>query len=135
MPLMRLCLVSAYIFGGVTKLTHFDAAVGEQNHFGLHPGWLWAMLAIVVEIGGSLCVIFNKLPWFGAGALAALTLVAMLVANDFWDMQGHARFMEMNSFFEHLGLIAAFGLATYVSSADGRPVSEHTHKQEIRDHA
>jgi hypothetical protein len=43
--------------------------------------------------------------------------------------------MEMNSFFEHLGLIAAFGLATYVSSADGRPVSEHTHKQEIRDHA
>lgn len=121
LPLVRLCLVSAYVLGGVTKLTHFDAAVAEQIHFGLQPGWLWAMLAILVEIGGSLCVIFNTFTWIGAGALSALTLVAMIVANDFWNMHGQAQFMAMNSFFEHLGLIAAFALSTYVSSVDARP--------------
>lgn len=126
MPLLRVGLVSAYLLGGVTKLTHFGAAIGEQVHFGLHPGWLWAILSIVVEIGGSLCVIFDMLTWLGAGALAALTLVAMFVANDFWNMQGQAQFMAMNSFFEHLGLIAAFAMVTYVASVDRCSVSEQT---------
>lgn len=34
-----------------------------------------------------------------------LTFVAMLTANAFWLSTGHDRFMAMNAFFEHLGLI------------------------------
>jgi uncharacterized membrane protein YphA (DoxX/SURF4 family) len=120
MPLVRICLVSAYLIGGVTKLLHFDGAVAEQVHVGLHPGWLWAALAILVEIAGSLCVIFNRLTWLGAGGLAALTVVAMLVANNFWRLEGMARFMALNSFFEHLGLIAAFVMVTYLASGERR---------------
>ncbi|WP_051376767.1 DoxX family protein [Burkholderia sp. WSM2232] len=120
MPLVRVCLVSAYLIGGVSKLLHFDAAVAEQVHFGLNPGWLWAGLAIFVEIAGSLCVVFNRLTWLGAGALAVLTLVAMLVANNFWVLEGAARFMALNSFFEHLGLIAAFVMVTYLACAGRR---------------
>ncbi|MFL9963010.1 DoxX family protein [Paraburkholderia sediminicola] len=121
MPLVRICLVSAYLIGGVAKLMHFDAAVAEQVHFGLHPGWLWATLAILVEIAGSLCVIFNRFTWLGAGALAALTVVAMLVANNFWSLEGVARFIALNSFFEHLGLVAAFVMVTYLASGERRP--------------
>ena len=120
MPLVRICLVSAYLIGGVSKLMHFDAAVAEQVHFGLHPGWLWAILAIFVEIAGSLCVIFNRFTWLGAGGLAALTVVAMLVANNFWRLEGVARFIALNSFFEHLGLIAAFVMVTYLASGERR---------------
>ncbi|MFM0277886.1 DoxX family protein [Paraburkholderia sediminicola] len=120
MPLVRICLVSAYFIGGVTKLLHFDAAVAEQMHVGLQPGWLWAALAILVEIAGSLCVIFNRFTWLGAGGLAALTMVAMLVANNFWRLEGVARFMALNSFFEHLGLIAAFVMVTYLASGERR---------------
>ncbi len=120
MPLVRICLVSAYVIGGVTKLMHFDAAVAEQAHFGLHPAWLWAMLAIFVEIVGSLCVVFNRFTWLGAGGLVALTLVAMLVANNFWALSGEAHFMALNSFFEHLGLIAAFVAVTYLAGFDRR---------------
>ncbi len=121
LPLLRICLVSAYLVGGVTKLLHFDAAVAEQVHVGLHPGWLWAAFAILVEIAGSLCVIFNRFTWLGAGGLAALTVVAMLVANNFWRLEGVARFMALNSFFEHLGLIAAFVMVTYLASGERRP--------------
>ncbi|WP_321803746.1 DoxX family protein [Burkholderia sp. BCC1988] len=123
--LVRLALVSAFLIGGVAKALDFDGAVAEQAHFGLHPPALWAALAVVVEIGGSLCVVFRRFTWLGAGSLGVLTVVAMLVANDFWNQTGAARFMALNGFFEHLGLIAALVLVTMLGDArdtqgDGR---------------
>ncbi|MFM0484817.1 DoxX family protein [Paraburkholderia strydomiana] len=120
MPLVRICLVSAFLIGRVSKLLHFDAAVAKQLHFGLQPGWLWAGLATFVKIAGSVCVIANRFTWLGAGGLAALTLVAMLVANHFWRLEGTARFVALNSFFEHLGLIAAFVMVTYLAFGERR---------------
>ncbi|HEM8515863.1 TPA: DoxX family protein [Burkholderia cepacia] len=115
--LVRLALVSAFLIGGINKAMHFDAAIAEQAHFGLHPPALWAALAVVVEIGGSLCIVFRRFTWLGAGGLGMLTLVAMAVANDFWNQTGAVRFMALNSFFEHLGLIAALVLATRLADA------------------
>ncbi|WP_423759749.1 DoxX family protein [Burkholderia sp. NLJ2] len=125
LPLVRVALVSAYLIGGVAKALDFDGAVAEQAHFGLHPAALWAALAIAIEIAGSLCVVFRRFTWLGAGSLGMLTLVAMAVANDFWNRTGAEHFMALNSFFEHLGLIAALVLATLLADAkhpagDGR---------------
>ena len=105
-PAARLALVSAFLIGGLTKLSDFSAAIAEQEHFGLTPGWLWAALAIIVELGGSALVMLGWRVWLGAGGLGVLTAVAMLTANDFWHLIGHDRFMALNAFFEHLGLIA-----------------------------
>ena len=105
-PAARLALVSAFLIGGLTKLSDFSAAIAEQEHFGLHPGWLWAALAILIELGGSALVMLGRLVWLGAGGLGVLTAIAMLTANDFWHLTGHDRFMALNAFFEHLGLIA-----------------------------
>ena len=114
-PLARLVLVSAYLIGGVQKLMDFHGAIAEQAHFGLQPAWLWAVAAIAVELIGSLLVIVNRLAWLGGGALGVLTLVAMLTANDFWHMTGHDRFIALNAFFEHLGLIAGLVLVSILS--------------------
>ncbi len=127
LPLARLALVSAYLLGGVAKALDFPGAVAEQAHFGLQPAALWAALAIAVEIAGSLCVVFRRFTWLGAGGLGMLTLVAMVVANDFWNRSGAEHFMALNSFFEHLGLIAALVLATMLDDArqsadDGRSI-------------
>jgi uncharacterized membrane protein YphA (DoxX/SURF4 family) len=117
--LARLALVSAYLIGGVNKLFDFPAAVAEQEHFGLHPAWLWAALAILLEIGGSLLVVAGRLVWLGAGGLGVLTAVAMLVANDFWSMTGQDRFVALNTFFEHLGLIAGLVLVSIKAEEAG----------------
>ncbi|WP_175682750.1 DoxX family protein [Burkholderia cenocepacia] len=127
LPLARLALVSAYLLGGVAKALDFPGAVAEQAHFGLQPAALWAALAIAVEIAGSLCVVFRRFTWLGAGSLGMLTLVAMIVVNDFWNRSGAEHFMALNSFFEHLGLIAALVLATMLDDArqsadDGRSI-------------
>ena len=118
--LARLALSSAYVVGGVDKAIDFPGAVAEQAHFGLQPAWAWAIVTIIVELGGSLLLISGRLVWLAAGALGVLTATAMLVANNFWTMEGPARFMAMNAFFEHLGLIAAFALAAVVAANTGR---------------
>jgi uncharacterized membrane protein YphA (DoxX/SURF4 family) len=115
-PASRIALVSAFAIGGFAKLSDFAAAIAEQEHFGLRPGWLWAALAIAVEIGGSALVIAGRWVWLGAGGLGVLTAVAMLTANNFWALSGTDRFMALNAFFEHLGLIAGLVLVSVHAS-------------------
>ncbi len=110
----RIALVCAYLIGGLTKLFDFPGAVAEQAHFGLHPPELWAAVTIVVELGGSLLLIGGQLVWFAGGALAVLTLVASLFAENFWTMHGHAGFVAMNAFLEHIGLIGGFAMAAII---------------------
>jgi uncharacterized membrane protein YphA (DoxX/SURF4 family) len=115
LPVARIALTSAYLIGGVQKLVDFPGAVAEQAHFGLQPAWLWATAAITVELAGSALVIVGRWVWLGAGGLGVLTTVAMLTANSFWTMTGHDRFIALNAFFEHLGLIAGFVLVAVMS--------------------
>ena len=115
LPISRAALVSAFLIGGIQKLVDFPGAVAEQAHFGLQPAWIWAGAAVAVELGGSVLVIIGRLVWLGAGALGVMTAVAMLAANNFWVMDGHARVMAANAFFEHLGLIAGLALVSIQS--------------------
>jgi uncharacterized membrane protein YphA (DoxX/SURF4 family) len=115
LPVARIALTSAFLIGGIQKLVDFPSAVAEQAHFGLQPAWLWAAAAIIVELAGSALVIVGRWVWLGAGGLGVLTAVAMLTANNFWAMTGHDRFMALNAFFEHLGLIAGFVLIAVMS--------------------
>src|SRR5262249_1774580 len=117
-PLARLALASAYLIGGFNKLFDFAGAIAEQELLGLWPGWVWASLAIIVELGGSALVVTGRWVWLGAGGLGVLTAIAMLTANNFWALAGPDRFMALNAFFEHLGLIAGLVI---VAQAAGKP--------------
>jgi uncharacterized membrane protein YphA (DoxX/SURF4 family) len=110
----RLALTSSYLLGGVTKLLNFPAAIAEQEKFGLRPGWLFAALTILVELGGSALVLWGYAVWLGAGALGCLTAVAMFKADNFWTKSGQERVTQANTFFEHLGLIGGFVLIAFI---------------------
>jgi uncharacterized membrane protein YphA (DoxX/SURF4 family) len=118
-PLARIALVSAFLIGGVQKLLDFQGAIAEQAHFGLQPAWLWAAAAVIVELGGSVLVILGRIVWLGAGGLGVLTAVAMFAANDFWAKSGHDRFLAVNAFSEHLGLIAGLVLVSILTLRRG----------------
>jgi uncharacterized membrane protein YphA (DoxX/SURF4 family) len=105
--LLGLC--AAYLQGGLTKLLDFPGAIAEQQHFGLKPAMLFAVVVIITELGGSALVLSGWLRWVGALWLAGFTLMASLVANAFWAMPpGMERFAAANGFFEHLGLVGGF---------------------------
>lgn len=111
----RIALTGAYLLGGLTKLFDFPAAAAEQEHFGLHPGALWAALTIAVELVGPALIISGRWVWLGAGMLGVFTLLAAILANNFWSLQGQARFAATNAFFEHIGLIAGFVMAALIA--------------------
>jgi uncharacterized membrane protein YphA (DoxX/SURF4 family) len=117
--LARLALVGAYLLGGIVKASDWQAAVGEQAHFGMHPPVLWAALTIAIEIIGPLLILSGRFVWLGAGMLGVFTFFAAITANAFWSMPaGQERFMATNAFFEHLGLIGGFVLAALVAEAE-----------------
>jgi uncharacterized membrane protein YphA (DoxX/SURF4 family) len=114
--LARIALTSAFLLGGFTKLFNFKGAIAEQETFGLRPGAFWAIVSIIIELGGSALVISGVLVWLGAGALGVLTLIATLLADRFWTLRDKARFVAVNTFFEHLGLVGGFVLAAILAS-------------------
>jgi uncharacterized membrane protein YphA (DoxX/SURF4 family) len=124
----RVALTSAYLLGGMTKLLDFPGAVAEQQYFGLNPGWLWALLAIAVELGGSALIILGRLVWLGAGALGVLTAIATLAASDFWTMQGQERLTALNTFFEHAGLIAGLVMVAFIAAKRARSPTNMSHE-------
>lgn len=113
----RLCLLllcAAYLQGGIVKAMDFQAAIAEMHHFGLAPAAPFALLTIVGELGGAALVVSGMYRWAGALYLALFTLAANFVANRFWELDGPARMMAENGFFEHLGLVGAFLLVAWI---------------------
>jgi uncharacterized membrane protein YphA (DoxX/SURF4 family) len=116
-PVLRwialLGLCAAYLQGGIVKAIDFSGAIAEMRHFGLAPAAPLAVATIAVEIGASLLILTGYRRWLGALTLAGFTLFATFIANRFWEMAMPARFMAMNGFFEHLGLIGGLVLVAW----------------------
>lgn len=123
-PVLRwLCLLllcAAYLQGGLVKLFDFPGAVGEMTHFGLQPAPLFAVAVIVLELGAAALILSGRLRWLGALVLAVFTAAATFMANRYWEASGHDRFMLMNAFFEHWGLVGGFLLVAWHDWQDRR---------------
>ncbi len=114
----HLGLCSAYIQGGLDKLSDFHGAVAEMVHFRLAPPALFVVLVIALELLSSVMVMTGFMRWFGALALAGFTLLSTLIALRFWEQpSGEARRATSNAFFEHLGLAGGFVLVAWLELA------------------
>jgi len=111
---LLLLLCAAYLQGGLEKLFDFSAAMAEMRHFGIAPAALFAPLTIAGELGASLMILAGPLRWVGALYLALFTFVANFLANRFWLLDGMARTMAENGFFEHLGLVGGFLIVAWI---------------------
>lgn len=114
-----LALSSAYLLGGLVKLTDFPGAVAEQAHLGMPYPTLFAMLTIAVELIGPVLILSGRLVWLGAGMLGVFTALAAITTNAFWTMPtGPERFGATNAFFEHLGLVGGFLLVALLDQRE-----------------
>jgi transmembrane protein len=101
--------------GGIVKLLDFNGAVAEMAHAGLQPALLIVIATLVTEFVGSALILANRYVWLGAGWLGVFTLLSTLIAHRYWEFTGERRFMEMNSFYEHATICAAFILVAVVA--------------------
>jgi transmembrane protein len=110
----RVAVTLPFLVGGFSKLFDWHGAEAEMLHVGLHPAWAFNVASLLIELVGSALIILNRKVWLGAGALGVFTFIATLLAHRFWELSGDARTMQMNSFFEHWTICAAFVLVTVV---------------------
>ena len=110
----RIVLCLPFWWSGLNKLLDFSGGTAEMAILGLEPAGLFNALTILVQLGGSLLVILNRWTWLGAGALGAFTALATMLAHQFWTLEGIERVRELNTFLEHLAIIAGFVLVSMV---------------------
>ena len=110
----RIVLCLPFLWSGLSKLLDFSGGTAEMAALGLAPAWLFNALTIFVQLGGSLLVILNFWTWLGAGALGVFTALATVLAHQFWTLEGFERVRELNTFLEHLAIIAGFVLVATI---------------------
>lgn len=113
--LARVVLTFVFWSSGLAKLFDFDASVVEMESFGLYPGWLFNSVTLLLQIGGSLMIIFNRGTWLACGALAAFTILTIPVAHPFWAKEGEEAFRDMTVALEHISLIGGLAIASILS--------------------
>jgi transmembrane protein len=114
--LARVALTLPYWWSGIDKATHPQSALAEiAGLMGTSAPLPAYILLLTVQIGGSLLVIFDRWAWLGAGALGMFTLIVTMMVHAFWKLEGPGRFAEMNTFLEHMALIAGFVFAAMMA--------------------
>ncbi len=121
--LARIALVSAFLVSGVIKTLDFPGAVAEVRALaGIEPAAVLAILVIVTQLGGAaLVIVGGRAVWIGAGLLAGFTVVATLLAHAFWTKTGIEQARDLATFFEHVGLIGGFLLASILVARSEEP--------------
>lgn len=98
-----------FLVSAIAKAADFKGAIAEvaglTGMAALSPGL--AVLTIALQVLGSLCL-FGPPPVRVAGVvlLAGFTMVATVLAHDFWNVAGPLRARQLVTFCEHLALIA-----------------------------
>jgi putative oxidoreductase len=109
--LARALLAAVFLFSAFDKATHFAQATAEVNALGLPSPAMVAAVVIIVQLVGALMLIIEPTVRVGAVILGGFTLIATVLAHDFWNHTGPAFARELTTFLEHLGLIGGFMLA------------------------
>ena len=116
----RIVLCLPFWWSGLSKLLDFSGGTAEMAALGLEPAGLFNALTILVQLGGSLLVILNLWTWLGAGALGVFTALVTVLAHQFWTLDGLERARELNTFLEHLAIIAGFMLVAILGVVGAR---------------
>jgi putative oxidoreductase len=114
----RVLLAALFLPAGITKLTGFEGTVGYIASVGLPLPAVGAVLALLVEIVGSVALIAGFGTRIAALVLAAFTLVASFFFHAFWAVPADQAFMVQLLFFKNLAVVGGL-LALAANGAGG----------------
>jgi len=113
----RFLFVALFLPAGISKLTGFSGTVGYISSVGLPLPTLGAVLALSVEIGGSLALLSGFGTRVAALVLAAFTLVASFFFHAYWAVPADQAFVTQLLFFKNVAV--AGGLLALAASGAG----------------
>ena len=113
----RLLFVALFLPAGIGKLTGFAGTVGYISSVGLPFATLGAVLALAVEILGSLALLTGFGTRLAALVLAVFTLVASFFFHAYWAVPADQAFVTQLLFFKNIAV--AGGLLALASNGAG----------------
>ncbi len=114
----RVLLAALFLPAGISKLTGFEGTVGYIASVGLPLPAVGAVLALLVEIVGSLALIAGFGTRIAALVLALFTLVASFFFHAFWAVPADQAFMVQLLFFKNVAVVGGL-LALAANGAGG----------------
>ncbi|PRD64275.1 DoxX family protein [Malikia granosa] len=113
----RVLFVVLFLPAGISKLTGFSGTVGYIASVGLPAPALGAVLALVVEIGGSLALLAGFGTRIAALVLALFTLGASMFFHAYWSVPADQAFVTQLLFFKNIAV--AGGLLVLAAQGAG----------------
>ena len=113
----RVLFVALFLPAGIGKLTGFEGTVGYIGSVGLPLPTLGAVLALVVEIVGSLALLAGFGTRIAAIVLALFTLVASFFFHNYWGAPADQAFVQQLLFFKNIAVVG--GLLTLAAHGAG----------------
>ncbi len=125
----RLLFVVMFLPAGIAKLTGFSGTVGYIASVGLPLPSLAAAVALLVEILGSLALLFGFGTRIAALVLALFTLVASFFFHAYWSVPADQTMVTQLLFFKNIaivgGLLVLAGQGAGGWSLEARPAHPH----------
>jgi putative oxidoreductase len=104
----RIALGVLYVPTGYAKLMDPSRMTGMLTNKGWPVPMVFAILAGLVELLGGIAIIVGFKTRCAAIAMIVFTIIASLLAHNFWAMEGAARATNHIQFFKNLAIIGGF---------------------------
>jgi len=100
----RILLALIFITSGFGKITGFEGTVGYIASKGLPLPQLGAIIAIIVELGGSILLVIGYKARWAALALAIFTLAAAIFFHNYWAVEAAEKMAQSINFWKNISM-------------------------------
>ena len=114
----RTLLALIFITSGFGKITGFEGTVGYIASKGLPLPQLGAIIAIIVEVGGSILLVIGYKARWAALALAIFTLAAAILFHNYWAVEAAEKMGQQINFWKNISM--AGGMLMVFAHGAGR---------------
>ena len=120
----RVLMAALFLPAGISKIAGFAGTVGYIGSVGLPMPEIGAAIAVVVEVGGALALLFGFHTRWAALLMALFTVVAGVFFHAFWNAAPEAMQMQQIMFMKNIaiagGLLALNAYGAGSISLDAR---------------
>ena len=114
----RILLSLIFITSGFGKITGFEGTIGYIASKGLPLPQLGAIIAIIVEVGGSILLVIGYKARWAALALAIFTLAAAIFFHNYWAVEAAEKLAQQINFWKNISM--AGGMLMVFAHGPGR---------------
>lgn len=129
-PLGRLLLSLIFLMSGANKIYNWSQTVDQMEGEGMVAVGFFLVMAIILELGGSLSVLFGMKARLGAAALIVFLVPVTLIFHDFWQYKDEVRMEQMIHLMKNLAIMG--GLLVVLTHGAG-PVSFDARRRKQRE--